>query len=78
MLDAFDILTNMTTNEVLRDGIRKTRERLTEGSSISASMAASRFFPDVAVKMTQIGEQSGSLSSVLEKTANIMSGKWTP
>lgn len=69
VLDAFDILLNMTTNEVLRDGIRQTRERLTEGSSISASMAASRFFPDVAVKMTQIGEQSGSLSGVLEKTS---------
>jgi type IV pilus assembly protein PilC len=69
VLDAFDILTNMTTNEVLRNGIRQTRERLTEGSSISASMAASRFFPDVAVKMTQIGEQSGSLSSVLDKTS---------
>lgn len=69
VLDAFDILLNMTTNEVLRDGIQKTRERLTEGSSISASMAASRFFPDVAVKMTQIGEQSGSLSGVLDKTS---------
>ena len=32
-------------------------------------MAASHFFPDVAVKMTQIGEQSGSLPSVLEKTS---------
>ncbi len=69
VLDAFDILTNMTTNEVLRNGIRQTCERLKEGSSISASMAASRFFPDVAVKMTQIGEQSGSLSSVLDKTS---------
>jgi type IV pilus assembly protein PilC len=69
VLDAFDILTNMTTNEVLRSGIRQTRERLTEGSSISVSMAASRFFPDVAVKMVQIGEQSGSLSGVLDKTS---------
>jgi type IV pilus assembly protein PilC len=69
VLDAFDILINMTTNEALRGGIRQTRERLTEGSSISVSMAASRFFPDVAVKMVQIGEQSGSLSSVLDKTS---------
>ncbi|MBN1819014.1 MAG: type II secretion system F family protein [Sedimentisphaerales bacterium] len=69
VLEAFEILSNMTNNDVLKTGVLETRERLVEGSSVSDSMAASRFFPDVAIKMTQIGEQSGSLSSVLEKTS---------
>jgi type IV pilus assembly protein PilC len=69
MLEAFDILANMTSNDVLKTGVLETREKLVEGSSISASMAASHFFPDVAIKMTQIGEQSGSLSGVLDKTS---------
>ncbi len=69
VLEAFDILANMTSNDVLKTGVLETREKLMEGASISASMSASNFFPDVAVKMTQIGEQSGSLASVLEKTS---------
>ncbi|MBN1125850.1 MAG: type II secretion system F family protein [Sedimentisphaerales bacterium] len=69
VLEAFEILSNLTNNDVLKTGVLETREKLVEGSSVSDSMAASRFFPDVAIKMTQIGEQSGSLSSVLEKTS---------
>jgi len=69
VLDAFDILAEMTNNDVLKTGVLETREKLTEGASISAGMQASNFFPDVAIKMTQIGEQSGSLANVLEKTS---------
>lgn len=69
VLEAFDILGNMTGNDVLKTGVLETREKLMEGASISASMSASTFFPDVAIKMTQIGEQSGSLAGVLDKTS---------
>jgi type IV pilus assembly protein PilC len=69
ILEAFDILANMTANDVFKIGVLETRERLVEGSSVSASMSAGEFFPDVAVKMAQIGEQSGSLPDVLEKAS---------
>jgi type IV pilus assembly protein PilC len=69
VLDSFNILSGMTGNEILRNGVLSTRERLIEGMSISKSMEASGFFPNVAIKMAQIGEQSGSLSSVLDKTS---------
>jgi len=69
VLDSFGILSGMTGNDILKDGVLRTRERLIEGMSISKSMEASGFFPNVAIKMTQIGEQSGSLSAVLDKTS---------
>jgi len=59
----------MTTNELFREGVLKTREHIVEGTNISKSMEKVGFFPGVAVKMTQIGEQSGSLSAVLDKTS---------
>jgi type IV pilus assembly protein PilC len=68
VVDAFVILAGMTDNEFFHDGVIKTRERIIEGLSISKSMEITGFFPGVAIKMTQVGEQSGSLSSVLEKT----------
>jgi type IV pilus assembly protein PilC len=68
-MDAFGILAGMTNNEYFQEGVTKTRDKLVEGLSISKSMEMTQIFPGVAVKMVQIGEQSGSLGSVLEKTS---------
>jgi type IV pilus assembly protein PilC len=70
VLDIFDILSAMTRNDVIRAAVVRTREYIVEGSSIALSMSGSEFFPNMAVKMTQVGEQSGSLSRVLERTAD--------
>ena len=69
ILEAFEILAGMTNNDILKAGILDTREQMVEGTNVSASMEASGFFPNVAIKMAQIGEQSGSLSSVMDKTS---------
>ena len=69
LLDAFSILAEMTNNDLLRRGVLQTREKMSEGKNISQSMEEVGFFPGVAVKMAQIGENSGSLSSVMEKTS---------
>ena len=47
-----------------------TRERVIGGENISRSLAVSGFFPNMVVKMIQVGEESGSLSKVLERTSN--------
>jgi type IV pilus assembly protein PilC len=69
VMDAFQILSGLSNNELLQNGVIQTRDRIVEGLTISKSMESAGFFPGVAVKMTQIGEQSGSLVPVLEKTA---------
>jgi type IV pilus assembly protein PilC len=69
LLDAFQILAEMTNNDLLREGVLQTREKMVEGKNISKSMEEVGFFPGVAIKMAQIGENSGSLSSVMEKTS---------
>lgn len=69
LLDAFQILAQMTNNDLLRQGVLDTREKMVAGVSISGSMQEVGFFPGVAIKMAQIGENSGSLSSVMEKTS---------
>lgn len=69
VIDAFSILAGMTSNELFHEGVTKTRDQIVEGLSISKSMEKAGLFPGVAIKMVQIGEQSGSLGSVLEKTS---------
>ncbi len=69
VLEAFNILTGMTDNDIIRTAILKTRESIVGGANISQSMSSSGFFPNMVIKMIQVGEESGSLPEVLEKTS---------
>jgi type IV pilus assembly protein PilC len=69
VLEVFDILYEMTANDIIKAAIIKTRDHVVGGSNISLSMAATGFFPNMLVKMVQVGEESGSLPTVLERTS---------
>jgi type IV pilus assembly protein PilC len=69
VLEAFNILVGMTNNDVIRTAILRAREYIVGGSSISMSMGGAGFFPNMVVKMIQVGEESGSLPEVLEKAS---------
>jgi len=69
LLDVLEILSTMSKNDVVRSAVEKTRQHILSGSNISLSMAAAGFFPNMVVKMAQVGEESGSLPLVLEKTS---------
>ncbi len=70
VLEAFDILSTMTGNDVIKQSITRSREQIVDGTNISASLDASGFFPRMLVKMVQAGEESGTLPKVLDKTAD--------
>jgi type IV pilus assembly protein PilC len=69
VLDAFNILTGMTDNDIIKSAIAQTKENIEGGSDISSSMSEAGFFPNMVVKMIQVGEESGSTAEVLEKTS---------
>ncbi|MEJ2646853.1 MAG: type II secretion system F family protein [Sedimentisphaerales bacterium] len=69
VLEAFNILTGMTSNDIIRSAIMRTREQVVGGSNISISLASAGFFPNMVVKMIQVGEESGSLPAVLERAS---------
>jgi type IV pilus assembly protein PilC len=69
VLEVFDVLKGMTNNDVIKSAIINTRENLVGGSNISLSLASTDFFPNMVVKMVQVGEESGSLPIVLERTS---------
>jgi len=69
VLEVFDILSTMSTNDVIKTAVTQTRERIVAGTNLSLSMAEAGFFPNMVVKMTQVGDESGSLPKVLERTA---------
>ena len=69
VLEVFDILSTMTANDIIKDAIVQAKERIVAGSNISLSLALTGFFPNLIIKMIQVGEESGSLSTVLERTS---------
>ncbi len=69
VLEVFDILASMTSNDVIKSAIIKTKEHIAEGASVSLSMAAAGFFPNILAKMVRVGEECGSMSKVLDRTA---------
>ena len=75
ILDAFQILSGMTNNDVIRRAIESTRERIIEGSNLSTSMTSAEFFPNMVTKMVQVGEESGSMPKVLDHTSNYFERK---
>ena len=69
VLEVFDILSTMTSNDVIKSAVTQTRQQIVGGSNLSLSMSRAGFFPNMVVKMMQVGEESGSLPKVLERTA---------
>jgi type IV pilus assembly protein PilC len=69
VLDALEILRGMATNDVIASAIVHVRQHVTGGSNIAVGMAAAGFFPNMVVKMAQVGEESGALPAILRKTS---------
>jgi len=68
VLEVLDILSGMTDNDIIKSAIIRTREHIVEGSNVSSSMDSVGFFPNMVIKMIRVGEESGSLPTVLERT----------
>jgi type IV pilus assembly protein PilC len=70
VLEGLEILSEMPSNDIIRSAIVETKGQIVGGSNISMSMTTSGFFPGLVVKMVQVGEESGSLPKVLDRTAD--------
>ena len=69
VLEAFTILMGMTDNDIIKSAITQARENIVGGSNISLSMSSAGFFPNMVIKMIQVGEESGLMPEVLAKTS---------
>ncbi|MBU1091016.1 MAG: type II secretion system F family protein [Candidatus Omnitrophica bacterium] len=56
-------------NEVLKNEVRKFKESISRGISLSAAVKASEFFPEFVVDILQVGEETGALDRSLMRIA---------
>ncbi|KAB3537360.1 type II secretion system F family protein [Alkaliphilus pronyensis] len=70
LLEALDIVSRVVGNKVLEKGILKSIDEVRRGSTLAKPIKAIGFFPPMLDSMIKIGEESGALDDILEKTAS--------
>lgn len=65
VLQALRIAEETCGNALIAEALRNARQRVTDGTTISGPLAASRVFPRMMTDMLAVGEQSGDMPSSL-------------
>ena len=70
ILQALAITRDTLGNDVVAKVIRNVHDSIREGENIAPSLEASRIFPLMVTSMIDVGEETGSLDSMLNKIAD--------
>ena len=71
LLIAIGIVKEVVNNRVLARTINEAAKGLEQGRSLATHLAKSDRFPQLAVQLIHVGEETGQLESMLLKTADI-------
>ncbi len=70
LVAALEVGREASGNRVIGDSIRQTITQVREGKSLSDSLEQTGHFPDLALEMIRVGEQTGSLPEMLNHVAD--------
>lgn len=71
ILQALKITKDTIGNEVIQNAVQKVHDSIKEGDTIAAPLDEAKVFPAMVVNMIDVGEETGSLDSMLMKVADI-------
>ncbi|WP_219062332.1 type II secretion system F family protein [Pseudomonas sp. UMAB-08] len=69
LVEALDSVAGATGNVVFKNAVNKVKQDVSTGMQLNFSMRSTGVFPTLAIQMTAIGEESGSLDNMLDKVA---------
>lgn len=69
LVQALDSVAGASGNSVFKRAVERIRHQVASGMQLNFAMRTSGVFPTMAVQMTAIGEESGTLDHLLEKVA---------
>jgi len=70
LIEALKIVSEVTGNKIAENALLKIRDKVMRGESLYSSMVESEIFPGMLYSMVKIGEETGSLDDILNKTAD--------
>jgi type IV pilus assembly protein PilC len=70
ILLSLEIVREITGNAVMSDAITQSREAVMQGIPLSLSLGRLNVFPEMAISMLSIGEETGEMDAMLSKVAD--------
>ncbi|MGY4490673.1 type II secretion system F family protein [Pseudomonas sp. TE3610] len=70
LVEALDSVAGATGNVVFKTAVNRIKVDVSTGMQLNVSMRSTGVFPTMAIQMTAIGEESGSLDDMLGKVAS--------
>jgi type IV pilus assembly protein PilC len=70
LVNALDIAAQSIGNQYMAGQLQIVSSRVREGESFAAALEARHAFPEVAVKMAEVGESTGALQDMLNTVAD--------
>ena len=69
ILEALDIVAKTAGNRSVEKALLYTKDRISEGRSITEPLMETKIFPPMVVQMISVGEQTGAMENMLDKIA---------
>jgi type IV pilus assembly protein PilC len=70
ILMALEIVRDTSGNQIIANAIEEARREIQTGGMISLALQKERVFPNMAIQMISIGEETGDLDQMLSKVAD--------
>ncbi len=70
LVESLDSVAGASGNQVYYEATKRIQAEVSTGTSLTMAMTNSQVFPNMVLQMTAIGEESGSLDSMLSKVAD--------
>jgi type IV pilus assembly protein PilC len=75
LMQSMAICSEVVGNNVFKEVLRSSRDLLERGASLGEILEEKQVFPHMLTQMIKIGEESGTLDEILEKTAEFYDGE---
>lgn len=69
IVSALDIVSRTAGNRIVEKTVQKVREGVLKGSLVGGEMKKYRIFPVILVRMITVGEETGKMEEMLDRTA---------
>ena len=70
LIEALDSVAGACGNIVFYDAVKAMQEDIAAGQQLQFSMTQTKLFPNMVIQMVAIGEEAGSIDSMLDKVAD--------
>jgi type IV pilus assembly protein PilC len=70
LVNALEVTARSLSNQFMAAELLKAAQQVREGRSLAAAMQDSGVFPDVAIKMVEVGESTGALQEMLNSLSD--------